>query len=181
MLLRSSSGQRPSSCGRSWLQPIGSAPYITIVFLSQLIGVEPTMVSYRGLGQTINDILSGSIDGSCDLVATISGHVQSGSLKALVVAGDERLPVVPDVPTASEASLPECRNLDRSRRAQGYTPDGACETFRGDRQNFWPTPRAPSGSLASVPVRRNRSAKAGFTCRSLWSARSIGGAIYASV
>ena len=79
---------------------IGSAPHITIVFLSQLIGVEPTMVSYRGFGQTINDILSGSIDGSCDLVATISGHVQGGSLKALVVAADERSSVVPDVPTA---------------------------------------------------------------------------------
>ena len=86
---------------------IGSAPHITIVFLSQLIGAEPTMVSYRGFGQTINDILSGSIDGSCDLVATISGHVQSGSLKALVVAGAERSSVVPDVPTASEAGLSE--------------------------------------------------------------------------
>ena len=62
---------------------IGSAPHITIVLLSQLIGVEPTMVSYRGFGQTINDILSGTIDGSCDLVAAVSGHVQGGSVKAL--------------------------------------------------------------------------------------------------
>lgn len=86
---------------------IGSAPHITIVLLSQLIGVEPTMVAYRGGSQTINDILSGAIDGSCDLVAAISGHVQGGSVKALVVAADERSPVVPDVPTAKEAGLPE--------------------------------------------------------------------------
>ena len=86
---------------------IGSAPHITIVLLSQLIGVEPTMVAYRGFGQTINDILSGAIDGSCDLVAAVSGHVQGGSVKALVVAVDERSPVVPDVPTANEAGLPE--------------------------------------------------------------------------
>jgi tripartite-type tricarboxylate transporter receptor subunit TctC len=86
---------------------IGSAPHITIVLLSQLIGVEPTMVAYRGFGQTINDILSGAIDGSCDLVAAVSGHVQGGSVKALVVAADERSPAVPDVPTASEAGLPE--------------------------------------------------------------------------
>ncbi|MFZ0854626.1 MAG: tripartite tricarboxylate transporter substrate-binding protein [Hyphomicrobiaceae bacterium] len=86
---------------------IGSAPHITIVLLSQLIGVEPTMVAYRGFGQTINDILSGAIDGSCDLVAAVSGHVQGGSVKALVIAVDERSPAVPDVPTANEAGLPE--------------------------------------------------------------------------
>lgn len=86
---------------------IGSAPHITIMLLSQLIGVEPTMVSYRGFGQTINDILSGTIDGSCDLVAAISGHVQGGSVKALVIAADERSPAFPSVPTASEAGLPE--------------------------------------------------------------------------
>jgi putative tricarboxylic transport membrane protein len=86
---------------------IGSAPHITIVLLSQLIGVEPTMVSYRGFGQTINDILSGTIDGSCDLVAAVSGHVQGGSVKALAVTADERSPAVPGVPTAAEAGLPE--------------------------------------------------------------------------
>ena len=86
---------------------VGSASHITIVLLSQLIGVEPTMVAYRGFGQTGNDILSGAIDGSCDLVAAVSGHVQGGSLKALVVAANERSPAVPDVPTANEAGLPE--------------------------------------------------------------------------
>lgn len=86
---------------------IGSAPHITIMLLSQLIGAEPTLVSYRGFGQTINDILSGTIDGSCDLVASIIGQVQGGSLKALVVAADERSPAAPDVPTAREAGLPE--------------------------------------------------------------------------
>jgi len=86
---------------------IGSPPHVTILLLSQLIGADPTMVSYRGFGQTINDILSGTIDGSCDLVAAVSGQVQGGSVKALAVAADERSPAVPGVPTAREAGLPE--------------------------------------------------------------------------
>lgn len=86
---------------------IGSAPHISIVLLSQLIGVEPTMVAYRGFSQTINDILSGAIDGSCDLAAAIGAHVQAGSVRALVVAADERLPAFPDVPSVNEAGLPE--------------------------------------------------------------------------
>jgi tripartite-type tricarboxylate transporter receptor subunit TctC len=86
---------------------IGAASHITCILLFQVIGAEPTYVSYRGFGLTINDILSGSIDGSCDLVASVSGQVQSGSVKALAVATPERSPSVPDVPTASEAGLPE--------------------------------------------------------------------------
>jgi len=86
---------------------IGAASHITCIQLFQIIGTEPTYVSYRGFGQTINDILSGSIDGSCDLVASVSGQVQSGSVKAFAVATPERSPVIPDVPTAKEAGMPE--------------------------------------------------------------------------
>ena len=45
----------------------GSLSHLTCVLFFQLAGVEPTYVVYRGFGQTINDILSGSIDGTCDL------------------------------------------------------------------------------------------------------------------
>lgn len=86
---------------------IGAASHITCILLFQIIGAEPTYVSYRGFGQTINDILSGSIDGSCDLVASVSGQVQSNSVKAFAVATAERSPVIPDVPTAKEAGMPE--------------------------------------------------------------------------
>lgn len=88
---------------------IGSAAHITCVLLFQVIGAEPTYVTYRGYGQTINDILAGSIDGTCDLVASVSGQVQAGTVKALAVAADERSPVVPNVPTSKEAGLPDFR------------------------------------------------------------------------
>jgi tripartite-type tricarboxylate transporter receptor subunit TctC len=86
---------------------IGAASHITCILLFQLIGVEPTYVVYRGFGQTINDVLSSSIDGSCDLVASVSGQVQGGTVKAFAVATPERSPVIPEVPTATEAGMPE--------------------------------------------------------------------------
>lgn len=85
---------------------IGAASHITCILLFQIIGVEPTYVPYRGFGQTINDILSGNIDGSCDLVASVSSQVQAGSVKAFAVATAERSPVIPEVPTAKEAGMP---------------------------------------------------------------------------
>jgi tripartite-type tricarboxylate transporter receptor subunit TctC len=86
---------------------IGAASHITCILLFELIGTQPTYISYRGFGQTINDILAGNIDGSCDLVASVSPQVTAGTVKAFVVAAGDRSPAVPDVPTAAEAGLPD--------------------------------------------------------------------------
>ncbi len=84
----------------------GSLSHLTCVLFFQLINVEPTYVVYRGFGQTINDILSGAIDGTCDLVASVSGHVLGGSVRAFGLAAPARSLVLPDVPTATEGGLP---------------------------------------------------------------------------
>ncbi|MSO75805.1 MAG: tripartite tricarboxylate transporter substrate binding protein BugD [Alphaproteobacteria bacterium] len=85
---------------------LGSLSHLTCVLYFQLIEVDPTYVVYRGFGQTINDILSGAVDGTCDLVASVTGHVKGGSVKAFGVADEARSPVLPDVPTATEGGLP---------------------------------------------------------------------------
>jgi putative tricarboxylic transport membrane protein len=87
----------------------GTISHITCVLLFQLIGAQPSYVTYRGYGQTINDILSGSIDGSCDLVTSVSGQVSAGAVKAFAIAADERSPAVPGVPAATEVGLPDFR------------------------------------------------------------------------
>lgn len=86
---------------------IGAASHMTCVLLFQLIAVEPTYVTYRGYGQTINDILSGSIDGSCDLVSSASGHITGGAVNGLALADVNRSAAVSDVPNANEVGLPE--------------------------------------------------------------------------
>src|SRR5262245_6396892 len=48
----------------------GAASHITCLLFFGLIQTNPTYVPYRGFGQTINDIVSSKIDGSCDLVAS---------------------------------------------------------------------------------------------------------------
>ena len=85
----------------------GSLAHLTCLFFFQLAGVEPTYVVYRGFGQTINDILSGSIDGTCELIASAREHIIGGSVKGFGVAAAERTPLLPDVPTSKEGGLPE--------------------------------------------------------------------------
>ena len=85
----------------------GSLAHLTCLFFFQLAGAEPTYVVYRGFGQTINDILSGSIDGTCELIASAREYVVSGSVKGFGVAAVERTPLLPDVPTSKEGGMPE--------------------------------------------------------------------------
>jgi tripartite-type tricarboxylate transporter receptor subunit TctC len=85
----------------------GAASHTTCLMFFGLIGVQPTYIPYRGYGQTVNDIISSKVDGSCDLVASATGHVQGKAVRALVVGAKERSESVPDVPTAAEAGLPE--------------------------------------------------------------------------
>lgn len=84
----------------------GSLSHLTCVLFFQQAGVEPTYVVYRGFGQTINDILSGAIDGTCDLIASVRGHVTGGSVRAFGVADKQRSPLLPEVPTSIEGGLP---------------------------------------------------------------------------
>ena len=85
---------------------IGSFSHLSCLYFYQLIGVEPSWVVYRGFGQTINDLLSGAIDGTCDLVSSVRGHVLGGSVKGYGVSTTARLPSLPDFPTATEAGVP---------------------------------------------------------------------------
>jgi len=92
----------PRARNSRWPTTAGSLAHLTCLFFFQLAGAEPTYVVYRGFGQTINDILSGSIDGICELIASARAYVVSGSVKGFGVAAVERTPLLPDVPTSKE-------------------------------------------------------------------------------
>lgn len=86
----------------------GSLSHLTCLVFFQQIGVDPTFVVYRGYGQTINDILSGAVDGTCDLIASTRNHVLPGTVKGFAVATQDgnRSPLLPDVPSSKEGGLP---------------------------------------------------------------------------
>ena len=55
----------------------------------------------------MNDLLAGHVDFSCISLSGAISHIRSGSLKAMAIASTERAEVIPNVPTTSEAGLPE--------------------------------------------------------------------------
>jgi tripartite-type tricarboxylate transporter receptor subunit TctC len=86
---------------------VGSNAHLTCALLSSIIGAKPTEVPYRGNGPLMNDLLAGTIDYSCDQVITIAPQIAGGKVKGLMLAGSERSKLLPNVPSATEAGVPE--------------------------------------------------------------------------
>jgi len=86
---------------------IGSVSNLACSVFHSLVGVKPTLVSYRGTPQATQDLVGGQVDLLCNQIVNIVEHAKAGSLKAYAVTGETRSPMLPDVPTTAEAGLPE--------------------------------------------------------------------------
>ena len=84
----------------------GSGPHIAGELLKQVTGLPLTHVPYRGSGPAVTGLISGQIQLLSSAAPTIAPHVVNGKIRAVAVAGQRRVPTVPDVPTAAEAGLP---------------------------------------------------------------------------
>ena len=60
-------------------------------------------VPYRSISQAFTDAMGGQIQVVFPGLAAAMPHVRSGAFKPLAVTGDQRQPLVPDVPTFKES------------------------------------------------------------------------------
>src|SRR6195256_6224781 len=86
---------------------VGSSNYLICRALMQAAGIDVTLVSYRGAALALNDAIGGQIDGVCDAAASVTGAIQGGRLRGLVISSPARLRTLPEVPTSAEAGLPD--------------------------------------------------------------------------
>ncbi|SFL08350.1 Bug family tripartite tricarboxylate transporter substrate binding protein [Falsiroseomonas stagni] len=86
---------------------IGSSPHLTMELFTQLTGTEATHVPSRGGATAVMDQLAGTVQVSFQGLGSIIGPVREGRLRALLVTAAERSPLLPEVPTAAEAGLPD--------------------------------------------------------------------------
>ncbi|QHE83409.1 Bug family tripartite tricarboxylate transporter substrate binding protein [Hydrogenophaga sp. BPS33] len=68
-------------------------------------GADFDHVPYKGAGPANNDLLGGQIDLMFVNLPTVLSQIQSGKLRALAIAGAERSPSLPNVPTMAEAGV----------------------------------------------------------------------------
>jgi tripartite-type tricarboxylate transporter receptor subunit TctC len=90
---------------------VGSITYSTCLLLNSILGVKPTLVPFNGAAPAISALLGGQVDYMCNVTADVVQQVQSGTLKVYVIGTSRRNPALPDVPTSTEAGLPQFQAL----------------------------------------------------------------------
>jgi putative tricarboxylic transport membrane protein len=86
---------------------IGSNTFNFCVMLNALLGVKPTLVPFSGSGPATNALIGGQVDYMCNAIPEAGSQIQAGMIKAYAIGSAQRSPVLPNVPTAKEAGLPE--------------------------------------------------------------------------
>ena len=69
-------------------------------------GIDTVHVPYRGTPEGLNDTIAGRVEYYIAPVLPTIPLIKSERLLALATTGAERIPMLPDVPTVSEAALP---------------------------------------------------------------------------
>jgi tripartite-type tricarboxylate transporter receptor subunit TctC len=84
----------------------GSVSQLAVELLKLRTNIDMTHVPFQGAAPSLQAALSGTTDIASVAIAGLVGHIKSGALKALVQTGAERWPDLPDVPTMTEAGIP---------------------------------------------------------------------------
>jgi tripartite-type tricarboxylate transporter receptor subunit TctC len=87
-------------------QGIGATSHLTTALFETMAGVKFNHVPYRGTAPAMNDLLGGHILFMFDNLSSSLPQHQAGKLRILALCTPERSPLLPDVPTMSEAALP---------------------------------------------------------------------------
>jgi tripartite-type tricarboxylate transporter receptor subunit TctC len=100
---------------------LGSIQNIGAEQLSLLTGIKMVHVPYRGAGPAMNDLIAGTVDLFITTPPSAVGHIQAGTVNALAMASKTRHPMLPNVPTSTEAGVP---GFDLEAWFAAYAPAG---------------------------------------------------------
>ena len=81
---------------------IGSIPHLAQELLKAAARIELVHVPYKGAGPSVTDALGGQISSLILDVTPLLPHLKAGKLRAIGIAGDKRVPLLPEVATLEE-------------------------------------------------------------------------------
>ena len=64
-------------------------------------------IPYKGAGQMLPDLIGGQVQLAFMGPLNALAHIKTGQLKAIAISGERRLSTLPQMPTFTEAGLPD--------------------------------------------------------------------------
>lgn len=84
----------------------GSLPHYAGVMLAQAAGLQMTHIPYKGTAPALQALVAGEVKAAMFVLSDALTTVRSGKARVLAVAGAQRSPLAPDVPTLRELGYP---------------------------------------------------------------------------
>lgn len=97
--------KRPDSKLSFGLSNPGGANHLALLMFERAAGVSVAHVPYRGAAPAAQDLLAGQIDGAFINPPAVMANVEAGKLKVLAVVAENRMKLLPQVPTLAEAGV----------------------------------------------------------------------------
>lgn len=85
---------------------VGSFQHLGAELFKLMAQVNTVHVPYKGGGPAMVDLIGGHVHYQLGSLIQTTPHIRSGKLKALATGGAKRNPILPDIPTVSEAGVP---------------------------------------------------------------------------
>src|SRR5688572_20820356 len=77
----------------------GTTGHLSLELFKKLTGVEIQHVPYKGSGPALTDLMAGQVQMTIDNLPSAMPHIQAGKLTALGVTTEQKVAVLPEVPT----------------------------------------------------------------------------------
>jgi tripartite-type tricarboxylate transporter receptor subunit TctC len=85
----------------------GSTQNLSAHLFQQVTGAKYTIVTYRTTPDLVTALLRGDVDLGFDFYAGIGGEIGPGKIRIIATSGQQRDPLLKDVPTTEESGFPD--------------------------------------------------------------------------
>ena len=85
----------------------GGMPHLALELFKSLARIDVQHVPYKGAGPAAVDLVGGHVEGMIIDFPALYPHVKAGKLRAIFLAAEKRIDLLPDVPTSAEAGYPD--------------------------------------------------------------------------
>ncbi|TCT07501.1 Bug family tripartite tricarboxylate transporter substrate binding protein [Aquabacter spiritensis] len=84
----------------------GSSFHMATAMLGRQGGIELTHIPFAATAQALAAVMAGQVDMTFTDIIVGVPQINAGNVRAIAVSGSQRIPSLPNVPTASESGLP---------------------------------------------------------------------------
>ena len=84
-----------------------TTPHLGAELFAQEAGIKMAHIPYKGAAPAMNDVIGGQVGIGFKTASGVTTTLLAGKLRPIAVAGRERMPQLPDVPTLIELGFPD--------------------------------------------------------------------------